>query len=219
MKGFFRFLLDSVFPRTCVSCDSFTGGSLICALCRLRLIHAEAPGMLEGPAGIPVCSPFLTCDVLLDLVRFLKFEGGSAAAGWLAGEMSGALKAYRELGDPVIVPVPLHWTRLLRRGYDQAELLAAAVSRNTGIPMRRRALTRKKRTRAQSSLDRGSKSGNVAGAFRLSGSWRVRGRDVILVDDLVTTGETVLACCRALDTAGPASVTVLCAGRKRMGKN
>jgi ComF family protein len=191
----------------------------VCAACRLRLVQAGAPGLLDGPAGIHVCSPFLTCDVLLDLVRFMKFEGGSAAAGWLGGEMGRELGSYRgDLGDPVIVPVPLHWTRLLRRGYDQAELLAAEVSRKTGVPLRRRVLRRKKRTRAQSSLDPGGRKGNVAGAFRLRGAGKVCGRDVILVDDLVTTGETVLACCRALDAAGPASVTVLCAGRKRMRK-
>lgn len=219
VKGFCRFLLDSVFPRRCVSCDSFTGGSLVCDSCRFRLDRAETAGLLDGPGEVPVYSPFLTCDVLLDLIRFLKFEGGTAAVGPLGREMSAALGSYRgEFRDPLIVPVPLHWTRLARRGYDQAALLAAEVSRLTGIPLGRRVLGRGKRTRAQSSLDHGSRSGNVRGAFRLRRAETVRGRDVLLVDDLVTTGETVRACCGVLAPGGPDSVTVLCAGRRRTAK-
>jgi ComF family protein len=216
VKGFCRFLIDSVFPRRCVSCESFTGGSLVCDLCRLRLLRAESPGLLEWRGGIKVYSPFLTCDVLLDLIRFLKFEGGTAAAGLLGWEMSMAYRG--ELRNPVIVPVPLHWTRLARRGYDQAGLLAAEVSRRTGAPLGRRVLGRKKRTHAQSSLDHGARRGNMTGAFRLRRADHVRERDVILVDDLVTTGETVMACCRALESGRPSSVTVLCAGRRRTAK-
>ncbi len=219
MKGFCRFLLDSVFPRRCVSCGSFTGGSLVCGPCHGQLLPADAAGLLPGPDAIPVYSPFFTCDVLLAVIRFLKFEGGTVAAGWLGLEMSCALAARREeLDDPVIVPVPLHWTRLVRRGYDQAGLLAGEVSRHTGITLRRGTLGRSKRTRAQSSLDRGSRSGNVTGAFRLRSADRIGDRDVVLVDDLVTSGETVLACCRALEAGGPSSVTVLCAGRRRTAK-
>ena len=220
MRGFCRFLLDCMFPRTCVSCGCFTGGSLVCGLCRGLMVRADAASRLSGPSSPEVISPFLAGDVLLDLVRFLKFEGGTAAVGWLGREMADALKARPgETGEAVIVPVPLHWTRLTRRGYDQAGLLAAEVSRQTGIPLRRRALGRMRRTRAQSSLDRGSRRNNVAGAFRLRSAGQIRGRDVVLIDDLVTTGETVLACCRALSGAGPNSVTILCAGRTRTGKN
>jgi ComF family protein len=184
------------------------------------MVRACAPFSLPGRSSPEVISPFLEGDVLLDLVRFLKFEGGTAIVGWLGMEMAAALEE-RPLKrcDAVIVPVPLHWTRLARRGYDQAGLLAAEVSRLTGIPLRRRVLGRRRRTMAQSSLERGNKKKNVDGAFRLRSPRRIRGRDVVLVDDLVTTGETVLDCCRALYAAAPASVTVLCAGRARPGKN
>ncbi len=220
MRGFCRFMLDCIFPRTCVSCGSFTGGSLVCGLCRDRLVRAEAAGRLPESCSPQVISPFFTGDVLIDLIRFLKFEGGTAVVGWMGREMAVALEAHSgKTGDAVIVPVPLHWTRLARRGYDQAGLLAAEVSRRTGIPLRHRALGRMRRTMAQSSLDRGSRKNNVSGAFHLRSAGQIRGRDVVLVDDLVTTGETVLACCRALSGAGPTSVTVLCAGRARPGKN
>ena len=220
VRGFCRFLLDCLFPRTCVSCRSFTGDRLICGPCSARMVRACTPVSLPGRSSPEVISPFLEGDVLLDLVRFLKFEGGTAVVGWLGMEMAAVLEE-RSLKrcDAVIVPVPLHWTRLARRGYDQAGLLAAEVSRLTGIPLRRRVLGRRRRTMAQSGLDRGNKRNNVDGAFRLRSPRRIRGRDVVLVDDLVTTGETVLDCCRALSAAAPTSVTVLCAGRARPGKN
>jgi ComF family protein len=219
VKGFCLFLFDCLFPRRCVSCGSYTGGSLVCGECRRLLVPAVAAGHLTGPGARQVISPFLTSGALLDVIRFLKFEGGAVAAGWLGREMSAALRPYSGgLDDPVIVSVPLHWTRLARRGYDQAGLLAAEVSRNTGIPLRRAALGRKKRTKAQSSLEPEERRGNIAGAFRLRAAGSLHGRDIILVDDLVTTGETASACCRVLEGADPSSITILCAGRKRTEK-
>jgi ComF family protein len=109
--------------------------------------------------------------------------------------------------------VPLHWTRLVRRGYDQAELLAAEVSRRTGAPLLRGVLSRERRTKPQSGLDASRRKGNVTGVFRLRSPGRVRNRHIVLIDDLVTTGETVLDCCRALSVGPILSVTVLCGGR------
>jgi len=219
VKGFCRFLLDCIFPRECVSCGDLAGGRLVCSRCAGRIRSAAGAGRLPGPAVTPVISPFLTCDVLLDMIRFLKFEGGSAAAGWLGRRMSEALEPHvRRLGDPVLVPVPLHWTRLARRGYDQARLLASEVSRNTGIPLKGRALVRSRMTRPQSVLDRDARRGNIDGAFRLRRAGDLKGKDVVLVDDLVTTGETALACRRTLEAAGPSSFAVLCAGRKSAEK-
>ena len=219
MKGFCLFLIDCILPRKCVSCDSFTGGSLVCDTCRGRFVPAGTAGLLPGTPARQVISPFFTSAVLLDVVRFLKFEGGSAAAEWLGQGMSEVLRPYSEgLDAPVIVPVPLHWTRLVRRGYDQAGLLAGVISRDTGIPVCRKALARKKRTKAQSSLEREERGDNMAGAFRVRSAAPLCGRDIILVDDLVTSGETASACCRALDEAGPSSITILCAGRKKSRK-
>jgi ComF family protein len=219
VKGFFRFVIDCVFPRKCVSCGCFTGGSLICPACMERLERADGAGRLPGGSGIPVISPFITGDVLLDMIRFLKFSGGTAAAGWLGREMSAAAGPYvRPLADPLVIPVPLHWTRLARRGYDQAELLAAAAARRAGIPISRRVLRRQRMTRPQSSLGGEERGANVGGAFRIRRSSILRGRDIILVDDLVTTGGTVSACCRALGEAHPSSIAVLCAGRAKAPK-
>jgi ComF family protein len=219
VKGFCLFLLDCLFPRACVSCGTLTGGSLVCARCAGRIRSVSEAGRLPGPAATPVISPFLTGGVLLDIIRFLKFEGGTAAAGWLGRRMSSAIEPHAgRLEAPVLVPVPLHWTRLARRGYDQARLLASEVSRKTGIPLNVRALARSRMTKPQSSLDRDSRRGNINGAFRLRSARSIEGRDIILVDDLVTTGQTALACCGALETAGPSSIAVLCAGRKGAAK-
>jgi ComF family protein len=169
--------------------------------------------------GVKVYSPFFTCEILLGLVRFLKFAGGIATVKWLGKWMSDTyLSVPDRPPSPVLVPVPLHWSRRARRGYDQARLLASEVSSLSGAPMVK-ALARTRRTRAQSSLEEGERGLNVEGAFRLRAAGRVRGLDVILVDDLVTTGRTAEACCRTLLEGRPASISVLCAGRRRDGKN
>jgi ComF family protein len=127
--------------------------------------------------------------------------------------------AARDLRDPVLVPVPLHWSRRARRGYDQARLLTAETARITGLPSAGRILFRSRRTLPQSRLSGVKRAGNVSGSFRAGKAARLGGRDVILVDDLVTTGATVLACREALLAAAPASISVLCAGRSGEIKN
>jgi predicted amidophosphoribosyltransferase len=171
-------------------------------------------------SGVRVYSPFLTCDALLSLVRFLKFECGTASVKWLGAAMADAyLSDPAGLSRPLLVPVPLHWRRRAGRGYDQASLLAREVSTVTGVSLAARALARTRRTKAQSSLDEGEKALNVDGAFRLRDAGRIRDMDVILVDDLVTSGRTAEACCRALLGGNPASLSVLSAGRRGEGKN
>jgi len=218
MKGFARFVLDSVLPRRCVSCDVLTGGAILCPDCVLRLRRAEGPSRIGGPGSPALLSPWYESEILVGVVRFLKFEGGTSAVGMLGAGMADELSAASvPLENALLVSVPLHWTRLARRGYDQALLLARDVSLRTGVPVLKGAIVRKRRTRAQSGLGEEERGGNVSGAFRARKIERLAGRDVLLVDDLVTTGETALACCGALSEAGPASVTVLSAGRKKRG--
>ena len=106
-------------------------------------------------------------------------------------------------GD-VLVPVPLHPRRLRSRGYNQSELLARALSKKLGMEMDQRLLARTRNTPPQVSASREDRRDNVQGSFRCDG--RVDKRPVILVDDVATTGSTLMACAGALKDAGAASV-------------
>jgi competence protein ComFC len=198
---------------------------VLCPACWSRLEPARGEGILARPiAGaenVPVVSPFHTNDELLELVRFLKFSGGRTAVPALGWWMAAALGDYLagprgpDTAAPVLVPVPLHPQREKSRGYNQAALLAHEVAGRLGLDVDSGILGRTRNTKSQSTLDRGKRAENVNGAFGLGRGEPAGGRNVILIDDLVTTGETARACVAALESASPRSIAVLAAGRAR----
>ncbi|GGH32687.1 amidophosphoribosyltransferase [Alsobacter metallidurans] len=122
-------------------------------------------------------------------------------------------RAGRELlaDGPVIAPVPLHWTRLWRRRMNQAGALAAAVAQESGAELAPDALERRRRTRSQVGLTRNERAENLQGAFAVTeaGKLAIKGRRVLLVDDVYTTGSTANAASRALLRGGAEAVDVL----------
>jgi len=110
-----------------------------------------------------------------------------------------------------LIPVPLHWTRLWSRRFNQAAMLARAISRRSGVPVDPMGLARVRRTSHQVGLTGNQRRKNVSGAFVVSEAVRpaISDRRIILVDDVLTTGATVEACTRALRKAGAAQVDVL----------
>ena len=115
-----------------------------------------------------------------------------------------------------MVPVPLHPARLAERGYNQAALLAGGAAAELGCPLHARALARTRHTPQQARLSRSERLDNVIGAFRVrsvSEAAALRGRAVVLVDDVATTGATLSACAAALRAGGAASVTALVIAR------
>jgi ComF family protein len=113
----------------------------------------------------------------------------------------------------VLVPVPLHPRRRRERGYNQSELLARELGARTGLEVAARALVRRVDTPPQAGLSAAGRRRNVAGAFAVRRRTRVAGRVVILLDDVLTTGATALACARILREAGAAEVRLLSVAR------
>lgn len=186
-----------------------------CALCRSGLRGFDAAycfGSYEG--------------VLRQLIHLYKYGRIRTLARPLADLAMNAFP--REERLDAIVPVPLHWRRRWQRGFNQSALLARALSRRTGIPLLD-ALVRARPTAAQAGLSNTGRRQNVAGAFRLrrgadhrfpwSASLPTRGRRVLLIDDVMTTGSTAAACATALKRAGAARVVLLTVARvdRRMG--
>jgi ComF family protein len=135
------------------------------------------------------------------------------------GQLSVGRHFGRMLGDEVrlapwlqdvdaIVPVPLHWCRRWRRGYNQAEIIAEAVSDVLEIPIYKDILTRHKYTKTQTLLDVNAKADNVRGAFTADKTGDREIRHILLVDDVFTTGSTLLACFTALREVFPPSVRI-----------
>jgi ComF family protein len=220
-------LLDLALPAACPGCGR--EGAPICAACgpALEARLDRPPGILIGlPADLPApllqlewCAPFN--GVVRAALHALKYSGERRLAVPL-GEVAARRWQRAGAGGDLVVPVPVHADRARTRGYDQAVLLAAVVAARLDLPMAS-LLERHRRTIAQFELDRKQRGTNVSGAFRLRsggtptlGADRaLRGRWVILVDDVTTTGATLAACAEALMEAGALGVSGLTVARER----
>lgn len=140
-----------------------------------------------------------------DITRFVKY-GGMISTGRYMGEALGRKLASSEFFSDVdlVVPVPLHWLRRLRRGYNQAEIIAGSVASVLSVPVGDGILRRIRRTGTQTRLPVAEKAANVFGAFKVADAAKLREyRHILLVDDVFTTGSTLAECCRALGAALP----------------
>jgi ComF family protein len=148
------------------------------------------------------------------LVHELKYRGRRRVASRLAGLLLEE-PAVRRLLTPgaELVPVPLHPRRRRERGFNQAELLAAALARGSGLAVAPGVLVRRKDTSPQAGLSSAARRRNVSGAFAVRQRPKVVGRTLVLVDDVSTTGATAVACARALRQAGAAEVRLVTVAR------
>jgi ComF family protein len=192
----------------------------LCARCGTPFEIAVEPGQLCGaclahpPAYDRARAALVYGDVSRDLVLGLKYQGRRDGLAVLAGWMAAAGAELLE-GADLIVPVPLHYLRLVRRGFNQSGWLAAALARRTGVRLSVDALKRVRATPVQGHLSPDARRRNVQGAFRLRrGRVKlVKGARVVLVDDVLTTGATAEACARTLKRAGAACVEVVALAR------
>ncbi len=145
-----------------------------------------------------------------ELIHRLKYGRNTSVARFLGDKAADAWKG-TEPAD-VVVPTPLHWTRLVSRGFNQSELIAQAFSKNTGIPvvnlLRRRVMTRK-----QANLDRETRKKNLASAFSARNRQASKGLSILLLDDVLTTGATLASASETLLKAGAKEVRILVAAR------
>lgn len=225
-------LIDLIMPPVCLSCHAHLGGlDALCASCWSGITFIRPP--LCDRLGSPM--PFDTGGVMIsaaasadppaydraravasfdglmrDLVHDLKFRDRHdlrrLLGRWLTEAGRDILK-----GGGVIVPVPLGRLRLVQRGFNQSAILAQDVARATGLPYAPLVLVRARKTRPQVGLTRLERHKNVSGAFDVPDAKRpvIAGRNVVLIDDVITTGATVSACASALKRAGAARVDVL----------
>ena len=208
---FARTLRDAVMPPTCAACDrqvATSGG--VCPSCWSQMRFLESPLVLQARSAFCSCRSAVAYDgPARRMAQAFKFADRTDLAATLARWM------VRAVGDLepgcVVLPVPLHRYRLLRRRFNQAAELARHVAAATGHAYLPDTLLRTRATRQQVGLKAGERHANVRGAFRVpeAKAITVKGRHVLLVDDVYTTGATLEACSRALMRAGAAQVDCL----------
>jgi ComF family protein len=221
LRGF-NSILDILYPRICVACgEPRPEGQLdLCRCCAASLVRVRSEDLLYQRTRERLCASGLVDDVvaayffeqggpLQPVIHALKYQGMKRIGVALGREVAQSLRLL--CGNSPLacaVPVPLHRARLRERGYNQASCLGHGVTLELRIPTIERALIRRRYTSTQTALSAAERSENVHGAFvvrpamraALAGSW------VLLLDDVMTTGSTMLECAAALRAAEVAHV-------------
>ncbi len=177
----------------CLSCGSpLSGPRPECPSCRGR-----------SRACRPIVALYAYRGAAVSAIRAFKYLGHHRAAFELGSAMGGRIKDFPELSRfEALVPMPLHWRRLRERGYNQAELLARGLFRETGLPIVH-ALHRSRRTMPLVSLSREERSRAVLGAFEPAlPEDAIRGRRFLIVDDVATSTSSLEECARTLKKSG-----------------
>jgi ComF family protein len=225
----FQFLL----PRQCPCCEKFLGESQngFCSNCLSEIHWIEPPfcsicgtpfiseGIKSHPCGACVTHlKYFTMaralgnyeGALQAAIHHWKYEGRTYLTPFFAEWMAEGLVRYWSADSfDLLIPTPLHFQRLRERGFNQALLLVKELSHRTGIPYRKKILQKKKPTIPQVNLSGPEREKGLRGAFHLIGEEELKGKSVLLVDDVYTTGATVNECSKVLLNGGAARVDVL----------
>jgi len=196
-------------PQVCPRCRALSAtGGLLCTTCRAEAILARSSP--RPPLGLEAiaCGPELVPPVRI-LVHGLKYGSLRSAADELVSLAGPAVPDGFCHPGSVLVPVPLHPSRLRERGYNQSALSAKAWARRLGVPVAERWLERRRPTGTQTRLGSADRRRNLSQAFAVGKEFK-SGAPVVLVDDVLTTGATLSACAAVLLAAGASSVRGLC---------
>lgn len=237
MHALLQRTIRAIYPPQCIACDALTEAEhglcgscwsrtafisgAICDTCGVPLMGDDHGEILQCDDCMQIARPwsrgravFLYQDVGRQLVLSLKhgdrLDLAWPAAGWMAQRVAGMLEP-----DAMIVPVPLHWSRLIRRKYNQAAVLAQDIGRRTGHTVLVDGLVRTGRTKP---LDGHSRDARFAALTHVIAPHPKRGglmagRQVLLVDDVMTSGATLAACAEAALQAGAADVLTVTLAR------
>ena len=225
-----RAVVDGVLPPRCLACGTIVDEpDALCSSCWAGMTFFASPWC--AICGLPFPHPMGEEAVCADCARqkpswdraraVMRYDkhsrhlvlalkhGDRTHVARALGRWMGRAGAELLEGADMIVPVPLHWTRLFTRRYNQAGLLAHAVRAAGGPPVMADWLVRRRRTPSQGRLGPVARARNVRGAFAVRRGCDVKGKRIVLVDDVLTTGATVEECARVLRRGSAAFIGVL----------
>ena len=220
MKSDMRLLesiLDLFFPPKCIFCHKVMDGDDICPKCAEKLPYTKGDGMFQTVPGVKECiAPlYYEDEVRLAILRF-KFWGKALYAHRFGLIIAYCLENNLDCGDiNVISWVPLSRKRLRKRGYNQARLLAEHISRKMDIPCAPTLVKTVDNPAQSGTKSRDDRLKNVKGVYAISENADVKGKSILLVDDVVTTGATLSECARTLKNAGARYVYCAAIARRR----
>ncbi|MEQ1822816.1 MAG: ComF family protein [Fimbriimonadaceae bacterium] len=192
-------LLEAIFPTRCGLCG-LVGPSFVCEFCETEMLPsgkclAQVDEMVSWYGAV-----YDYTGRAAQAVRRLKFNRVTSVAEWMSDQVAAKL-TLENLKYDLAIPVPIHWSRRCLRGFNQSELLS------TKIPRVSAGLLRFRRTKPQVGLSAEERLENLRGAFRANES--LKGKSVLIVDDVITSGGTIIECARALKNAGAIEVNAI----------
>ncbi|HEY0626885.1 MAG TPA: ComF family protein [Allosphingosinicella sp.] len=239
-RGAVRHIVDFALPPRCLGCGAVTAeqhsfcltcwqsltflGEPCCHHCGLPFEYevgesVECAGCIADPPEFDTVRTAVAYgEIARKVALTLKYGGRPAAAATIAHFLQRHLLGEQ---DAILAPVPLHRSRIWRRGYNQSALIAQALSRASGLPVQLDLIRRVKSTPPLKGMSRRQRAETVRGAFHLAPGAKplIAGRSVTLIDDVYTTGATVRACAKLLKREGAAQVNILCWARVVTGKD
>ena len=224
MNTWFHSFWSLLSPRCCVVCGSplSRGEECLCTCCNINLPRTGFHLRKDNPVeclfwgripGLKRASSFLFYRKGSDFRRILHLlkYGGYKELGEVMGRYMAAELSSGEFFDGVdmIIPVPLHRKKQKLRGYNQSEWIARGIASVTGIPLCAECMIREKNTETQTRKSTFERWENVEGIFRLCDTVHFEGKHVLLVDDVLTTGATTVACASAFARVSGIRISVL----------
>ncbi len=205
MQSFLIWLIQQLFPQRCCSCRKLSE-QVICYACKSEL-YLDPKWVSRGEMDIYTLYDYAQRGIPLVLKQW-KYTRKQQASALLLQETD-----LDELGHyDSVVPVPMHKKREVERGENHAELLAKEITEKLGLACKK-SLKRIKATQQQAKLNKQERKNNLKKAFVVKDD--VKGKYILLVDDIVSTGTTLLACKKVLEDAGAAQVDAFCLARNQ----
>ena len=233
LQDIYETAITFLYPAECRVCKEFLGTTsipYICNNCWQDIQFLEAPwcdicgtpntaGLCEACATAPprygkLRSVAFYQTTLQHVIHSFKFEKKKVLARYLIQLINAHIPSDCSIAEyDFILPVPIHKKRLRERGFNQATLLADGIAKAGGVPILRNILVRHRHTVAQSSLDREARQQNITGAFEIRNPDSIRGKRLLIFDDVFTTGATIREAVSELWTADPVEIDVLTLAR------
>ncbi len=226
---------DYFFPPLCILCDqprdhhhrwfcracndllvNKHNERIACPVCSVNKQHHTCNCDIESPFSFTKLYTVFDYDqITQSIMHNIKYRGKKRLAYDIGCQFANQLPVNFLKPFDISIPIPLHWMRRLSRGYNQAEYFGRGILDGAGckIPLRSDIVKRTRSTGTQTKLDKTSRSRNMSEAFTITNAEMIKGKHVLLFDDVVTTGATVNACSRALLSSGCASVQVCALAR------
>ena len=225
-NGFLNFIL----PNTCLACDNITGQNeqYLCNNCLSRLepyneTHPWQKEKIEEGIINNSFSAFWFREgtPVQSLFHSLKYKKIKSAGIMLGAETGKKLPLPEGVNFDMIIPVPLHNAKLRERTYNQSEFIAKGISSVLNIPVAANAVHRNRFTPSQTKLNKSERKENVAGAFEVNEKHKslITGKKILICDDVITTGATIIECASAIRAAGAGYILICSAAYAELKLN